>query len=454
LLEDINARVNNLRESVQQLLLEISLLGLMLLTGCQSKDAASTLVIATVNNGDMLTLKKLAPEFERGNPGIHLKWVVLEENVLRQRVTTDVSTGAGQFDIVTIGNYEVPIWAKQGWLKPVSELPADYEVGDLLSSVRSALSFEGKLYALPLYAESAMTYYRADLFASAGLTMPERPTYAQIAQFAHRLTDREHQVYGICLRGKPGWGENMALVTLLVHAFGGRWFDANRHPAIDTPEWHRAVAYYGDLLKSSGPPGSTSNGFNENLALFASGHCAMWIDSTVAATLLFDARRSRVAGTLKYAPLPAGEDPSAPTWLWSWNLAVPASSRQASAAMKFISWASSKDYIRLVAASEGWIAVPPGTRQSTYDAAEYRQAAPFSGFVLNAIATAIPASPATATRPYSGAQFVDIPEFQGIGTQVGQDIAATLNGQSTVDAALKSAQAVTVQAMQQAGYPQ
>jgi sorbitol/mannitol transport system substrate-binding protein len=370
--------------------------------------------------------------------------------VLRQRVTTDVATGAGQFDIVTIGNYEVPIWAAQHWLKPLDELPAAYDVADLLKPVRESLSYQKMLYALPFYAESAMTYYRTDLFAGAGLKMPGHPTYAQIADFAARLSDRDHQRYGICLRGKPGWGENMATVTSLVHAFGGRWFDAGWHAQIDTPPWHRAITYYSDLLKKSGPPGVTSNGFNENLVLFASGHCAIWIDSTVAATLLYDPKQSQIAGKVDYAPMPSGEDLAAPTWLWSWNLAVPASTKHADAAMKFIRWATSKDYIRLVAKTEGWIAVPPGTRQSTYDAPEYRQAAPFAGFVLNAINTAAGSDP--ASRPYGGAQFVAIPEYQGIGTQVGQTIAATLTGQETVDAALEDAQAHTDRTMRQAGY--
>jgi sorbitol/mannitol transport system substrate-binding protein len=426
----------------------------MLLGGCGSGGSSTNLTIATVNNGDMMVMKKLAPEFERQHPDIHLKWVVLEENVLRQRVTTDVATKAGLFDVVTIGNYEAPIWAKQKWLLPITGLSAEYDAGDLLEPVRTAVTFQGQMFALPFYAESAMTYYRTDLFAKAGLQMPEHPTYTQIAELAHRLTDRPGQVYGICLRGKPGWGESVATITSIVHAFGGRWFDMQWKAALDTPEWHRAITYYSELLKNDGPPGATSNGFNENLALFASGHCAMWIDSTVAATLLYGGQHSSVSGKMSYAPMPTGRDTVAPTWLWSWNLAVPASSKHAEAAMKFASWATSKAYIGLVANSQGWLGVPPGTRKSTYDSVDYQQAAPFAGFVRNAINSALPTASATPTRPYSSAEFVAIPAFQGLGTQVGQIIAATLTGQTTVDAALKEAQAAAEQAIQQPGNPQ
>jgi sorbitol/mannitol transport system substrate-binding protein len=415
--------------------------------------ADATLTIATVNNGDMVVMQKLSAQFEQLHPDIHLRWVVLEENVLRQRVTTDIATKAGQFDVLTIGNYEVPIWAKQGWLVPLDTMPASYDTGDLLKPVRDALTYDGKLYGLPFYAESAMTYYRTDLFKKAGLTMPDAPTYTQIHQFADKLTDKPNQVYGMCLRGKPGWGENMAYLTSLVDAEGGQWFDANWKPTLDTPAWKTAVGLYSDMLKTDGPPGASSNGFNENLALFATGHCAMWIDATVAGGMLYDTKQSQVADKVAFAPMPTGSFIGGPTWLWSWNLAIPASTKQADAARTFITWATSKEYIQLVAKENGWVSVPPGTRQSTYDNADYKKAAPFAGFVLKAIDVANPNGQTKNPRPYTGAQFVAIPEFQGIGTQVGQTIAGTLTGQATVDAALQTAQSATERTMRQASYP-
>ena len=415
--------------------------------------ADSTITIATVNNGDMVVMQKLSSQFEQQHPDIHLRWVVLEENVLRQRVTTDIATKAGQFDVMTVGNYEVPIWAKQGWLEPMDNLPASYGVDDLLKPVRDGLTYNGKLYGLPFYAESAMTYYRKDLFEKAGITMPDAPTYDQIRQFADKITDKANQVYGMCLRGKPGWGENMAYLTTLVNAEGGQWFDMQWKPEIDSPAWRKAVAYYNDILKADGPPGATSNGFNENLALFASGHCGMWIDATVAGGLLFDKKQSQVADKVGFAPMPTGDFKGAPTWLWSWNLSIPTSSKQKDAARTFVTWATSKDYIQLVAKENGWVSAPPGTRQSTYDNADYKQAAPFAGFVVKAIDVANPNGQTKEPRPYQGAQFVAIPEFQGIGTQVGQTIAGTLSGASTVEQGLKTAQTATERTIRQSGYP-
>jgi sorbitol/mannitol transport system substrate-binding protein len=414
--------------------------------------ADSTLTIATVNNGDMIVMQKLSSVFEKAHPDIHLRWVVLEENVLRQRVTTDIATKAGQFDVLTIGNYEIPIWAKQGWLEPMTGLPASYDVNDLLKPVRDGLTYQGKIYGLPFYGESAMTYYRTDLFEKAGIKMPAAPTYAEIRQFADKITDKKNEIYGMCLRGKPGWGENMAYVTTLVDADGGQWFNKSWKTEIDTPEWKKAITYYSDILKADGPPGASSNGFNENLALFASGHCGMWIDATVAGGMLFDKKQSTVADKVGFAPMPTGSFTGGPTWLWSWNLAIPASSKQKDAAKTFITWATSKDYIGLVAKENGWVAVPPGTRQSTYDNPDYQKVAPFASFVRKAIEVANPDGSTREPRPYVGAQFVAIPEFQGIGTQVGQTIAGTLTGQATVDQALKAAQSATDRTMRQAGY--
>jgi len=415
--------------------------------------ADATLTIATVNNGDMVVMQKLSSRFEQAHPDIHLRWVVLEENVLRQRVTTDIATKAGQFDVLTIGNYEVPIWAKQGWLLPMDNLPASYAVDDLLKPVREGLTYNGKLYALPFYGESAMTFYRTDLFDKAGIKMPVAPTYDDIRGFADKITDKANGIYGMCLRGKPGWGENMAYVTSLVNTYGGQWFDMQWKPTINTPEWKTAINYYVNIMKADGPPGASSNGFNENLALFASGHCGMWIDATVAAGLLFDKKQSQVADKVGFAPMPVGTFKGAPTWLWSWNLAIPASSKQGDAARTFVSWATSKEYIELVASENGWVSIPPGTRQSTYANPDYKKVAPFAGFVQQAIDVANPTGQTREPRPYTGAQFVGIPEFQGIGTQVGQTIAGTLTGQTTVDQALASAQSATERTMRQAGYP-
>ncbi len=421
-----------------------------LFVGCNAEPARK-LTIATVNNSDMIIMQRLSKQFGE-KTGVTLEWVVLEENVLRQRVTTDITTGGGQFDIITIGAYETPIWGKEGRLLAVDDLGDEYDYSDLLEPVRIGLSYDGKMYAVPFYAESSFTFYRTDLFKRAGITMPEHPTYDQIKEFAAKLHDQKNKVYGICLRGKPGWGENMAFVTTMVNTFGGRWFDMAWNPQLTSPAWKEAVNFYTDLIKKYGPPGSSSNGHNEGRALFANGNCAMWVDATSAAGYIYDKSQSKVYDKTGFTSAPTAKVPNGAGWAWSWGLAIPKSSKHVDAAKQFLKWATSKEYVKLVGEQEGWTVVPPGTRKSTYENSNYTKAAPFAAFVLQAILAADPTHSTVEPRPYTGVQFVAIPEFQGIGTQVGQSIAATLSGQMSVDQALETAQHATERTMKRAGY--
>ncbi|BCH55244.1 ABC transporter substrate-binding protein [Agrobacterium vitis] len=417
--------------------------------------SAETLTIATVNNGDMIRMQKLTDDFTKKNPGIDVKWVTLEENVLRQKVTTDVATKGGQYDVMTIGIYEAPIWGKQGWLAPLDKLVADkaYDADDLLPPVRSGLTVDGKLYAAPFYAESSMVMYRKDLFEKAGLKMPEAPTWDFIKEAADKITDKSKEVYGICLRGKAGWGENIAFLSAMSNSFGARWFDEQWKPQFDQPEWKKTLQFYVDLMKKNGPPGASSNGFNENLALFQTGKCGMWIDATVAASFVTNPKESKVADQVGFALAPDNGLGKRGNWLWSWNLAIPAGSKKVEAAEKFVAWATSKDYLKLVAEKDGWANVPPGTRTSLYANADYQKAAPFAKMTLDSINSADPKHPTVKPVPYEGVQYVAIPEFQGIGTAVGQQFSAALAGQTTVDQALKTAQTLTEREMKKAGYP-
>ncbi|MGM0701064.1 MAG: ABC transporter substrate-binding protein [Pseudomonadota bacterium] len=431
--------------------LPLATLAVAATAACQAQ-AQTEITVATVNNNDMVIMQSLTEEFEAQYPDIELDWVVLEENVLRQRLTTDVATGGGQFDVMTIGTYEVPIWAERGWLTPLDDLPADYAVDDLLESVRDGLSHDDTLHALPFYGESSMMYYRQDLFDEAGIEMPEQPSWEEVRDWAGQLHDPDNEVAGICLRGKPGWGENMAFVSTLVNTFGGRWFDEEWNPELESPAWQEAIGFYVELLGDYGPPGASSNGFNENLALFSRGNCAMWVDATSAAGKLYDPDESDVADRLGFAPAPVAETPKGSHWLWSWALAIPTSSEKQEAAETFITWATSREYVELVGETEGWTSVPPGTRESTYANENYQQAAPFADFVLEAIRDADPIDSTLEPNPYVGVQFVGIPEFQSIGTQVGQTIASALTGDVSVEQALQTAQRATERTMQRAGY--
>jgi sorbitol/mannitol transport system substrate-binding protein len=426
------------------------LMGACAIAALSTAATAETLTIATVNNGDMIRMQGYTDDFT-AKTGHEVEWVTLEENVLRQRVTTDISTKGGSFDITTIGMYETPIWGANGWLIPLDDLSEEYDVDDILPAMRSGLSHDGTLYAAPFYGESSMVMYRKDLMEKAGLEMPDAPTWDFIREAAAAMTDRDNEINGVCLRGKAGWGEGGAFITVTANSFGARWFDEDWNAQFDQPEWANALNFYVGLMTESGPPGYATNGFNENLSLFQQGKCGMWIDATVAASFVTNPDDSTVADKVGFALAPDTGLGKRANWLWAWALAIPAGTQKEAAAKQLIEWATSKDYIELVAAKEGWANVPPGARASLYENPDYL-AVPFAQKTLDSINAADPSNPTVKPVPYVGIQFVAIPEFAGIATEVSQEFSAVYAGQQTVEEALAKAQALTNDAMEAAGY--
>jgi sorbitol/mannitol transport system substrate-binding protein len=412
---------------------------------------AGELVVATVNNGHMIEMQKLTKHFEAANPGITVKWVTLEEGVLRQRVTTDIATKGGQFDVMTIGMYETPIWGKRGWLVPIKP-DVNYAPEDILPPIAAGLSVNNTLYAAPFYGESSMLMYRKDLVEKAGLKMPDAPTWEFVREVASKVHDPKAGVYGMCLRGKPGWGDNMALLTTMVNTFGGQWFDMEWKPQLTSKPWKDAITFYVDLMKKYGPPGASANSFNENLALFNEGKCGMWVDATIAASFISDPKQSKVADKVAFAQAPTAVTPKGANWLWAWALAIPAGSQKVDDAQKFVRWATSREYIQLVAKESGWARIPTGTRRSTYTNPEFLKAAVFAEAERKAIFSANPNDSTQPKSPYVGVQFAAIPEFQAIGVAVGQQMSAALSGKTSVDKALETSQAAAEREMKKAGY--
>lgn len=410
---------------------------------------AETLTIATVNNGDMVRMQGYTDDFT-AKTGHTVEWVTLEENVLRQRVTTDITTKGGAFDIMTIGMYETPIWGANGWLVPLDDLSAEYNAADILPAMAGGLSYDGTLFAAPFYGESSMIMYRTDLMEAAGLDMPDAPSWSFIAKAARAMTDRDADINGICLRGKAGWGEGGAFITAMSNSFGARWFDEEWNAQFDTREWSDTLNFYLNMMNDAGPAGFATNGFNENLSLFNQGKCGMWIDATVAASFVTGAD-STVADSVGFALAPDNGMGKRSNWLWAWALAIPAGTQKEGAAKEFIEWATSTDYIDLVAENEGWANVPPGARTSLYENPNYTSV-PFAQMTLDSILSADPNNSTVDPSPYVGVQFAAIPEFAGIATEVSQEFSAAYAGQQTVEEALAKAQAITNDAMEAAGY--
>jgi len=421
----------------------ISLLAAVTAIGFSSFAHAKDLTIAVVNNGHMINMQKVAEAYT-AETGVKLNWVSLEEGVLREQVTSDTATSGGEYDVINIGMQEAPIWGAAGWIEPLN-FGASYDVDDMLPAIRNGLSHEGTLYAAPFYGESSMVMYRKDLTDAAGVKIADNDSWVNVKKAAAAIHNPAAGVYGACLRGKPGWGDNMAFITTVVNSFGGAWFDKDMRPTINSKEWKDAISFYVDLLGSYGPPGSEGNSFNEILALYNEGKCGMWIDATIAASFL-------TVDGVAYAQSPNAGNPVGANWLWAWAMAVPAGSPNAEESKKFIEWATSKAYIKAVADHPdfGWAKVPTGTRASTYAYPKFKAVASFASAEMAAIESAAPE--ATALKPYVCVQFAAIPEFPEVGSAVAQEMAAALSGAKSVDAALAASQAAAEAIMSEAGY--
>ena len=400
--------------------------------------------VLMVNNPQMVDLQQLTDRFTEES-GITVNYTVLPENDVRDKISQEFSAQAGQYDVASISNYEVPFFSKNGWLAPLDDTvaaDATFDQADIFEPMTQALTGEdGKLYAEPFYGESSFLMYRTDVFEEKGLTMPDKPTWAEVADLAAQVDGARPGMKGICLRGQPGWGQMLAPLTTVVNTFGGTWFTEDWQAGLDSPEWQEATQFYVDLVTTHGEAGAPQAGFTECLNNMTQEKVAMWYDATSAAGSL-EAPGSPVAGKVGYVAAPVNKTESS-GWLYTWAWGIQTAAKNADNAAEFIKWASGKEYEELVGAELGWPRVPAGKRSSTYSNADYLASAEaFAKPTEDAIRSADPTDPGVQPRPAPGIQFVGIPEFAGLGTEVSQEINSAIAGRTSVPDALRASQAL------------
>jgi polyol transport system substrate-binding protein len=423
-------------------------------TAAQGGAKGGSINVAIVDNPQMKDIAKLTPSLFTKQTGTKVNYTILDEGTLRQVTTRDVAAGGRQFDVAMIGPYEAPQFGKSGNLvdlTPMAQSDSAYQLGDIIPPVRNALSADGKMYAAPFYGESSFLMYRKDVLDKAGIKIPLHPTWDQVAAAARKVNTP--QMAGICLRGKPGWGDLGASFTTVLNTFGGTWWSAKPDGSVDkaqvnTPAFRNALQFYANLIHDAGEKDAANSSFNECLTQYKDGKVAMWYDATVAAGLL-EASDSAVKGKNGYAFAPVKETKAA-GWLWTWALAIPKTSSKQDLAWNYIAWATGPQYLKEAGTriAGGWAALPPGTRKSTYEIPQYKKAAAaFAGPTLSAIAAAPINNPGTTKRPgLPGVQYVGIPQFQDVGNQCTQQFSAVIAGRTSVDSALNNCQDVASQA--------
>jgi sorbitol/mannitol transport system substrate-binding protein len=404
---------------------------------------ADSINVLMVNNPQMIDLQRLTAANFTKQTGITVHYTVLPENDVRDKISQEFSSQAGQYDVASLSNFEIPIYAKSKWIAPLDDyVKADtaFTQADILPPMTQSLTADdGKLYGEPFYGESSFLMYRKDVLDAQGITMPAKPTWRDVAKIASQVNDKQPGMAGICLRGQPGWGQVFAPLTTVVNTFGGTWFEKDWTPKVNAPEFKAATKFYVELVRGYGENGAPQAGFTECLNNMIQGKAAMWYDATSAAGSL-EAKDSPVKGKMGYVAAPVEQTKSS-GWLYAWSWSIQEASKKKDNAWKFISWASSKPYEELVGQQVGWSSVPAGKRASTYTNQDYlKVASAFAKPTEEAISSADPRNPGVQPRPAIGIQFVDIPEFTDLGTQVSQYVSSAIAGQMSVDEALNRGQ--------------
>jgi sorbitol/mannitol transport system substrate-binding protein len=395
--------------------------------------------VLMVNNPQMVDLQSLTAEHFTAETGITVNFTVLPENDVRDKISQEFSSQAGQYDVASLSNFEIPIYARSEWIAPMDAFIADdpeFDQDDILEPMVLSLSGEdGQVYGQPFYGESSFLMYRKDVLDAEGITMPERPTWPEVADIAAQVDGVQPGMAGICLRGQPGWGQVFAPLTTVVNTFGGTWFTEDWQAEVNGEGFTEATQFYIDLVREHGENGAPQAGFTECLNNMIQGNVAMWYDATSAAGSL-EGADSPVKGKMGYVAAPVVETDSS-GWLYAWSWGIQQASEKKDNAWRFVSWASSKEYEELVGTELGWSKVPAGKRASTYENPDYlAEAGAFAEPTRDAIENADPLDPGVQPRPAPGIQFVGIPEFPGLGTQVSQYISSAIAGQMSVDEAL------------------
>ena len=314
-------------------------------------------------------------EFEE-QTGINVRVAQYPEQQLRDKLVQDLSTGAGQFDVIAVDSIIIPEFAEAGWVAPLDDLipnaTQDYDIADISAGARGLLSYKDSLYGLPIYTEVTQLMYRKDLLEEASLAVPE--TMDELVAAAEQLTDRANNRYGIALRGLRGFGMNVYTWAGFLHAYGGQFLSENTTPDINNEAGVEATRVYAELTREYGPPGQANFSWDNVQNAFTSGQAAMIIDANNFYTRIEDPTKSNIAGKIGYAVVPAGPNGRFPA-SYALGFAVsPVGAKteaEKQAATEFILWATSYD-MQLASIEKGIVSQ---TRDKVLTSDEYRAAA-------------------------------------------------------------------------------
>ncbi len=311
-----------------------------LTAGVSNKYAGTELHLIFDNHPWKDAITPLLPQFEQAS-GIKLTIENYAEDQLSQKLQIALTSGTNQLDAFMFRPLqEGRLFALNGWLGDLATYVGqdkDWNWSDFQDTPRNTVSDGNTVFGVPIVTEREMLYYRKDLFDAKGLKAPA--TLDDLKAAAEQLTDKDHEMYGIVMRGQRA--PAVTQFSSFLYSFGGTWIDSSGKSAISSPEAVAAYKFYGDLLRNYGPPGTLNMSWPQAVAIFQQGKAAMWVDADSLYTNVTDPAKSTVSDKVGFAPFPAGPKGAKPYNVTSWALGMNASSQNKDAAWEFVKWATS-----------------------------------------------------------------------------------------------------------------
>jgi len=313
--------------------------------------AGTTINVLTEYHPAIETTEPFIKDFEK-ETGIKVVYDKYRWQDMVTKQNMELSSRSSHYDLMFNGPYTTVKYHKAGWAEPLEKYinntkltSPDFDLDDFLKAFLDLhRAPDGSLIGMPYSAETAVFYYRTDLFEKAGIKEPPK-TWAELDRIAPKLHDPPNS-YAFCTRGRAGAGMNMSIWAAFLWSWGGRWFDENMHPQLDTPEARAGTDMYINLLSTWAPPGIASYGVEEAYTDFAQGKVAMYYESSVWLGMFNDPKRSKIVDKFRVVPIPMGPYgdisnpyPSCHGWM------IPTASKQKEAAWLFLQWFVCKDTV-------------------------------------------------------------------------------------------------------------
>jgi len=328
-------------------LLAITIPTLALAATCPSAASlkGKTIYLAMISVPGIPQALSHVPEFEK-ETGIKVNVEMLPEKTLREKTTADLAFGTGIYDAIMFGLMYVTPYAEGNMLTGLNNFAENddayyknrYRLDDYIPRALDVNTYDGQLYGLPFYAESSFHFYRKDLFAQAGLTAPQ--SVDDIWDAAAKLT-KKPDLYGIVMRGMRGGGLNVYTWTSWLWGYGGKYFDEDMMPVLDSPEAIASVDSYAGILQQYGPSGVAGFDWSAVNTYAKEGRTAQFYDATpFASSSMIEAPDSQTRGKWGIVLPHEIEAPGgnfAPT-IYTWSFGMSAHSSEPWATWRFISW--------------------------------------------------------------------------------------------------------------------